>query len=217
MGISLLEARGLEVRAGLRPLATLDFSLFAGEILRLEGPSGSGKSTALRILARLTPAEWNRLTFQGRDAKLIPAPLWRRDVLYMSPSSPLGHGTVEEAMARPYGFKARDRAFSAAEARAGLEALGLEREVWTAPVAQLSSGQRQRVALARGLLVRPQVLLADEAVSHLDEDTAQASLAAVARALQAGMALVWVSHGRGVPDGPTKTLRLSPRMETSAS
>lgn len=208
MGISLLEARGLEVRAGPRRLAHLDFSLFTGEILRLDGPSGSGKSTTLRILARLLPASWTRLALDGVPAEAIPTPAWRAQVLYLSPTSPLGDGSVEDALARPFSFRGRRGAYSRDAARTGLVQMGLVPELMEAPVGQLSSGQRQRVALVRGLLLEPRVLLADEPVSHLDADAAATARAAIAAAIRRGMSVVWVSHGGDLPEATTKTLRL---------
>lgn len=156
--------------------------LFGGVTVRLEerklvvldGSSGSGKSTLLRQLAGLddAPGAVRRLgevTFGGREL-----PRWRAEVTLLSQDAPTLPGTVEENLRFPFRQRAgTHRAFDPEHARrlldeVGLGVIGLGRDVRT-----LSGGERHRVALVRGILWSPTVLVADEPLGGLDTEAAE--------------------------------------------
>jgi len=138
----------------------------AGELVTLLGPSGCGKTTTLRMIAGLEMATTGRILIGGVDVTTLPAT--DRDVTMVFQSYALfPHMTVEQNVA--YGLlaskvtkpEARERAL------AGLELVGLDGYGARLP-SELSGGQQQRVAVARALVLQPQVLLFDEPLSNLD-------------------------------------------------
>ncbi len=145
----------------------------AGSCVAIEGPSGGGKSTLLRQITALawTPGATRRLDGEAYEGVQLPA--WRARVTLMAQDASMIAGTLRDNLALPFSMRAgRERPFSEAEAvrllaEVGLERLPLEREVRT-----LSGGERHRVALVRGLLWDPPVLVVDEPLAGLDPESA---------------------------------------------
>ncbi len=200
----------------------------AGCSVFLHGPSGSGKSTLLGLLAgvllpsrgqiRLLGTDWAALSGARRDA-------FRADhVGYIFQQfNLLPYLSVLDNVLLPCRFSAlrRQRADAAAgSARAGAEALlqrvGLGRALWERPAARLSVGQQQRVAAARALLGRPELVIADEPTSALDaalRDSFMALLLQLCR--DAGSTLVFVSHDERLAVQFDTTLALAQINRTS--
>ena len=173
----LLTVRGL-TRPGLEPAS---FDIAAGECLALSGPSGAGKSLLLRAIADLDPNDGElSLERQSRDA--MPAPAWRRLVAYLPAESGWWAETVGAHFA------------DWPAARPLIEALGLPPDCRDWPVARLSTGERQRLALARALAPEPRVLLLDEPTSALDPETRDEAEALIGAHLAAGGGVLWVTH-----------------------
>lgn len=159
-------------------LANVSLEVRAGECLAITGPSGRGKSTLLRVAAGLDPAfsgtRWlapsARLTMVFQDPRLLP---WRT--------------TLEQLrLCRPAGG---DAAICAA-----LGAVGVLEAASKFP-AQLSVGMQRRVALARALVVEPDVLILDEAFASLDAATAEVVRAVVqAECQRRALAVVMATH-----------------------
>ena len=168
-------------------LQRLSFGPFAlavadGECVAIAGPSGAGKSVFLRMIADLDAhAGAARLDDVGRDA--ISAPQWRRLVTYVAAES----GWWADRVAAHF-------ADVLEPARALLPALNLPAEALDWPVARLSSGERQRLALIRALVQEPRALLLDEPTAALDPDATAAVEAVLRRVLQRGASIVLVSH-----------------------
>ncbi len=172
----------LQIRELLLPLlGPVTLSLAAGECLCVTGPSGSGKTLFLRALADLDPHE-GEVYLQDVPAHTIAPPQWRRQVGLLPPESSWWLRT-----ARAH-FPAQWPAEPAAR-------LGLDEAVLDRPVARLSSGERQRLALLRLLANRPHVLLLDEPTANLDADNTQRVEALIAGYRQQHpAAVIWVSH-----------------------
>jgi len=154
-----------------------------GACAAITGPSGSGKSLFLRMIADLDPNE-GEIWLNGRERASMPAPEWRKQVSYVSAESGWWADTVIEH----FPGSPRD-AIEILSAR-----LGLRDELIDAPVTQLSTGEKQRLALMRAMLPNPPVLLLDEPTGPLDE----ASVARVETLLQermaSGMSILMVTH-----------------------
>lgn len=140
----------------------------------LEAPSGGGKSTLLRTVAGLEgPGEAERaLAGESYGARALPG--WRARVTLLAQDAPVLPGTLEDDLSFPFGHRtARGRRFDRERARELLASVGLGELPLDRATSTLSGGERHRLALARGLLWDPSVLLADEPMSGLDPDTAE--------------------------------------------
>lgn len=148
----------------LRGRLTLD----AGQILGLVGPSGSGKSLLLRAIARLDPWHASVCRMAGDTDDDTQAPAWRAAVSYVPPTPQLWGRRLVEDFDRVAGLRVhRGRAPRWERAEELLAALGLPGALERDPIS-LSTGERQRAALARALWLGPSVLLLDEPTAALD-------------------------------------------------
>ncbi|MBS0425990.1 MAG: ABC transporter ATP-binding protein [Proteobacteria bacterium] len=183
------------------------FEVRAGEAVFLHGPSGCGKSTLLSLLAGVLVADSGRVCLLGHDwAAMSGSARDRCRVAHVGyifqQFNLLPYLSVMDNVLLPCRFSARRRAQgSRAQAEALLTRMGLPAELWQRTALQLSVGQQQRVAAARALIGRPEVVIADEPTSALDEDRREAFLDVLLAACEAnGSALVFVSHDRRIAD-----------------
>ena len=172
----------LSVRDLHRPdLVDASLDVADRECVAVRGPSGSGKTLLLRAIADLDPND-GTVTVDGRSREAMPAPQWRRLVVYV-PAEP---GWWAETVGAH--FPDWPRAASL------LDAFGLPRSSHGWPIARLSTGERQRLALIRALLVRPRVLLLDEPTSGLDPDGVAAVEREILACTAGGASALWVTH-----------------------
>ncbi len=145
-----------------------DFSLRVepGEFVTLLGPSGCGKTTVLRTLAGLEDADAGEVLLDGRPISGL-APHQRRIGLVFQNYALFPHMTVFENVAYSLRIRREPDANVRAQVPAALKAVGLEQMDARLP-GQLSGGQQQRVAVARALVMQPDLLLFDEPLSNLD-------------------------------------------------
>ncbi len=175
----MLVIRGL-TRAGLEPF---DFDLADGECVSVRGPSGGGKTTLLRAIADLDPSTGD-LSLDGAARESMPAPQWRRAVCYLAAES----GWWEDGVGAH--FPDPDAACAL------LPEFGLAGEALEWPVSRLSTGERQRLALARLILIAPRVLLLDEPTSGLDPETTELVEKLLRDRLENGVSILMVTHDR---------------------
>jgi iron(III) transport system ATP-binding protein len=150
----------------------VSFAVPAGEIVVLLGPSGCGKTTTLRCVAGLEHPTAGTISIAGRvvssPAHGILLPPRLRDIGMVFQSYAVWpHMTVRQNVAYPLKHRKGGRADAARKVDEVLELVGLS-EYADRPVVALSGGQMQRVALARSIVYRPQLLLLDEPLSNLD-------------------------------------------------
>jgi putative ABC transport system ATP-binding protein len=160
-----------------------ELSLGRGTCAAITGASGSGKSLFLRMVADLDPNEgevW--LNEQARAA--MAAPAWRKQVTYVAAES----GWWADIVLQHFPHRGRDEIATLASS------LGLRAELLDAPVAQLSTGEKQRLALVRALLPAPPVLLLDEPTGPLDEESVVRVEALLRQRMAAGTSILLVTH-----------------------
>lgn len=159
---------------GRRLLDGVVVRLVESRLTVLEAPSGAGKSTLLRAVAGLEgPGEAERaLAGESYGARALPG--WRARVTLLAQDAPVLPGPLEDDLRFPFAHRsAEGRAYDRERALGLLEAVGLGELPLDRETSTLSGGERHRLALARGLLWDPPVLLADEPLSGLDPETAE--------------------------------------------
>ena len=168
--------------SGLKRLhIRVSFSLQDGECVALQGPSGVGKTLLLRSIADLDPNE-GTVELDGALREAMPAPAWRKRVTYLAAEPGWWSDTVQEH------FTAWDDALPL------VVRLGLPGDCGSWSIQRLSSGERQRLALARALMLRSRVLLLDEPTSSLDGAAAAAVETLIAERIAEGTSVLWSTH-----------------------
>lgn len=171
----------------------IDLSVDAGKLVTLLGPSGCGKTTTLRMIAGLEMATSGRISIGEMDVTTLPAT--DRDVSMVFQSYALfPHMSVLENVMYGLTFSGFDKEQSRNRALQGLELVGLKGFDGRLP-SELSGGQQQRVAVARALVLEPQVLLFDEPLSNLDAKLRRQVREDI-RAIQQdlGLTVIYVTH-----------------------
>ena len=147
-------------------LKGLDLSISPGQLVTLLGPSGCGKTTTLRLIAGLEMATQGRILIAGEDVTHLTATYRRVSMVFQSYAL-FPHMTVRENVAYGLNVKSLPKKEVAQKADEGLELVGLAGFGDRLP-SELSGGQQQRVAVARAIVLEPEVLLLDEPLSNLD-------------------------------------------------
>lgn len=185
-------------------LAIPHLAVAPGERVFLHGPSGSGKSTLLALLSGVLVARRGRVSILGQDLAVLPGR--HRDgfrvdhigILFQQ-FNLIPYLSVIENVTLPCRFSARRRASCGDDARVEasrlLGHLQIADDLHARPACELSVGQQQRVAAARALIGRPEIVIADEPTSALDAGRQRAFLDLLAAECAAGgAALLFVSH-----------------------
>jgi len=159
----------------------VSLSIKPGEIVTMGGPSGSGKTLLLRAIADLDPSV-GRAVLEGKEREEYSGPAWRRGVRFLATESAWWAARVGDHFITP-------------PTDDDLAALRLTSKVFTQEVSGLSTGERQRLALLRGLNPEPRVLLLDEPTASLDYDTTLLLETLVREQAQSlGFGVLWVCH-----------------------
>ena len=190
-----IENLSFSYAGGPRVLDSIDLKVEAGEFMAIVGQNGSGKTTlAKHIVGLLEPAS-GRVTIDGKDrAQMRPAET-AREVAYVfqNPDHQIFAATVEDEVAfgpRNFGLPDDEIKHRCDEA---LEAVGLQNERQSDPFL-LSKGERQRLAVASVLVLRPRMLILDEPTTGLDHREQLRMMALVRDLNRAGIAIVIITH-----------------------
>jgi oligopeptide transport system ATP-binding protein len=211
----LLAVRQLKVQHRLRParpwgrapvlraVDEINFNLMPGETLGLVGESGSGKSTLARALVGLHPVSAGSLRFRGQELAGLDARGWRSlrreiQMVFQDPQASLDpRMRVADIVAEPLEYLAPELGREARKqgAREVLQRVGIDTQLHARFAHELSGGQCQRVGIARALVLRPRLLICDEAVSALDVSV-QAQVIELLRSLrqETGMSMLFITH-----------------------
>lgn len=194
-------------------LAELSLQVRAGEALAVLGPSGSGKSTLLNLIAGLDKPSEGSVTVDGlRVDEMTEAGLakYRRERVGMVFQffNLLDDLTVEDNVLLPAQLAGMPRAEARSRTAELLAQLGIDRHVRAFP-GRLSGGERQRVAVARALMNRPPLLLADEPTGALDSASAADVRELLTELNRAGQTILLVTHDTALAAScATRTIEL---------
>jgi oligopeptide transport system ATP-binding protein len=184
----------------------VSFSIAPGSTLGLIGASGSGKSSIARCILQLLKQDAGKISFDGRDiatmtARQLMSTRRRMQIVFQEPSASLSpRRTIAQILLEPLQhFSIGEPSDRIEKVRQTLQTVGLNHDVLQRFPHQFSSGQQQRIAIARALVTSPDLLIADEAVSSLDVSV-QAQILQLIKSLQQthGIAFLFISHDLGV-------------------
>lgn len=178
-------------------LNQVDFTIQSGEMVFLTGPSGAGKSTLLKLLALIEQPSAGSIMVRGKNiAQIKPRdiPEYRSNlgIVFQSPNL-LMDRTVFENVALPLTIRGLLTHSITKRVHAALERVGLLSAQHLLP-AQLSGGQQQRVGLARAIVHKPMLLLADEPTGNLDPDMSRDVMTLFSDLNRLGMTILIATH-----------------------
>lgn len=184
----------------LHVLNDINLEVAKGEVVVVCGPSGSGKSTLIRCINRLEPIQQGDLVVDNmnvHDKKINMTPI-RAEIGFIFQSFNLyPHMTaLENATIAPMKVRKISKKEAEELGRETLTRVGLEDRINNYPE-QLSGGQQQRVAIARGLCMRPKIMLFDEPTSALDPEMINEVLDVMRDLANEGMTMMVVTHEMG--------------------
>ena len=194
---------------GLQALSDVSFEIDAGEMVFITGHSGAGKSTLFRLLSAIERPTSGSIVVNGQNLAALrksAIPYLRRNFgLVFQDQKLLFDRTVLDNVLLPLAIVGLPAKEADRRARAALDKVGLLGRERANPIA-LSGGEQQRLAIARAVVNRPAILLADEPTANLDADSAAAILEIFGAFHQVGVTLVIATHD------PQWMARLSPRV-----
>jgi peptide/nickel transport system ATP-binding protein len=201
-GLTKVFGRGLST---VRAVDDVSFSIAPGSLTTVVGESGSGKSTLARLILRLIPPTSGRIVLDGKDVTELGNRelhgYWRQvQAVFQDPFSAFNQFfTVRRLLARSRRLIDVDEAALEERIHLAMAQVGLaDKEVLGKYPHQLSGGQRQRVMIARALMMRPVLLIADEATSMLDASL-RANILNVLTDLRrdTGLTILFITHDIG--------------------
>ena len=182
-------------------LSDVSFEMEAGELVFLTGHSGAGKSTLLRLVGLLERPSRGQVIVAGRNLATLPRrkiPFHRRQVgMIFQDHRLLPDRSVFENVALPLVVAGLGHHEIGRRVRAALDQVGLLKRERALPVA-LSGGEQQRVGIARAVVARPPLVLADEPTGNLDPDLSREIFDLFERFHQVGVTLMIATHDLGL-------------------
>lgn len=208
--MSILEVRHLkkyfDTKAGvLHAVDDVSFSIEKGETLGIVGESGCGKSTLGRTIQHLLPATDGTILFKGRDVTNLSKKegkdfMKEVQMIFQDPYASLNpRMTVKQIIMEPLLIDGMKKKEAQDEARAMMETVGLDARFENAYPNELDGGRRQRIGIARALILKPEFVICDEPVSALDVSI-QAQILNLMQDLQEqlGLTYIFVTHDLSV-------------------
>ena len=193
-------------------LTDINLSVARGEMLYLAGPSGAGKSTLLKLIAAIERPSSGSIIVNGQDVGRMPSaalPFLRRSLgLILQQQRLLADRSVLANVMLPLLVSGNARAAAEERARTALAKVGLQSKAACLPLS-LSGGEQQRVSIARAIVNRPQIILADEPTANLDRVSARRVIDALNAFNAAGVTCIISTHDQEVLDKASRILYLN--------
>jgi len=196
-------------------LRDVSLNIGKGELVFLAGPSGAGKSTLLKMIAAIERPSSGRVTVNGQDIgklKRAGVPFLRRNLgLILQQQRLLTDRTILANVMLSLLVTGASKSQAEQRARAALDKVGLLDRANANPM-ELSGGEQQRVAVARAIVNRPQIILADEPTANLDRVAADRVLDALRAFHSVGVTCMISTHDEQVLDSAARVIRLEQGM-----
>ena len=192
-------------------LAHLNFRVARGEMVFLTGHSGAGKSSLLRLIMRLEKPSRGRVVVAGHDIAQLHAsqvPFYRRQIgVVFQDHQLLFDRSVFHNVSLPLEIQGVEPREAARRVRAALDKVGLLHREKALPI-ELSGGEQQRVGIARAVVNKPALLLADEPTGNLDTKTSIEIMTLFEEIQAAGNTVVIVTHEEDIAAHARRVVRL---------
>ena len=192
-------------------LRDISLTIAKGELVYLAGPSGAGKSTLLKMIAAMERPTSGKVLVNGQDIgalKRAGIPFLRRNLgLIFQEQRLLNDRSVLANVMMPLLVTGAPRAAAEQRARAALDKVGLLDRADAQPLA-LSGGEQQRVSIARAIVNRPQIILADEPTANLDRASASKVIDALHAFHSVGVTCLISSHDEQILDAAARVIHL---------
>ena len=192
-------------------LQEVSFDIAKGELVYLAGPSGAGKSTLLKMIAAIERPTAGAVLVNGQDIGKLRregVPFLRRNLgLIFQQQKLLNDRHILANTMMPLLVIGASKGEAEQRARAALDKVGLLDRAKALPL-ELSGGEQQRVSIARAIVNRPQIILADEPTANLDRASADKVLDALRAFNRAGVTCLISTHDEIVLDGAARVLHL---------
>jgi cell division transport system ATP-binding protein len=186
---------------GLEALRSVSFAIDTGELAFVTGPSGAGKSTLLKLIPAIERPTSGSVVVNGQNVGALKRgaiPYLRRNLgLVFQDHKLLYDRSVFDNVMLPLSFGALAPRDAARRVRAALDKVGLLERERANPI-QLSGGEQQRLAIARAVVNRPAVLVADEPTANLDEESARRIVDILLSFHQVGVTLIVATHDQAL-------------------
>ncbi|MEQ1583071.1 MAG: cell division ATP-binding protein FtsE [Candidatus Nitrotoga sp.] len=186
---------------GYEALKNVSFEIAEGEMIFLTGHSGAGKSTLLKLIAAIERPNSGSIVVKGQNVSSIKGgalPYLRRNLgLIFQDHKILFDRSVFDNVMLPLQICGFDHRESAKRVRAALDKVGLLKREKNNPIG-LSGGEQQRLCIARAIVNRPSILLADEPTGNLDKDYASDIMGIFKSFHQVGVTLLISSHDESI-------------------
>ncbi|MBK6632591.1 MAG: cell division ATP-binding protein FtsE [Betaproteobacteria bacterium] len=196
---------------GITALADLTLSIESGEMVILSGHSGAGKSTLLKLIPAIERPTQGMVIVNGQNVsalKRAAVPYLRRNLgVIFQDQKLLYDRSVFNNVMLPLAIAGVPPRDAGRRVRAALDKVGLLDREKAMPVA-LSGGEQQRLAIARAVVARPSILVADEPTAHLDDDTARDIVAVFRSFNQVGVTVLVATHHEAL-FAPNMTRRIT--------
>ena len=186
---------------GEEALRGVSFAVEAGELVFITGRSGAGKSTLLKLIPAIERPSSGSVIVNGQNVgalKRAAIPYLRRNVgLVFQDQKLLYDRTVYDNVMLPLSFSAQPPKEAARRTRAALDKVGLSGREQANPI-QLSGGEQQRLAIARAVVNRPAILIADEPTANLDAEAARRIVDIFVEFNRVGVTVLLATHDHGL-------------------
>lgn len=203
---TVLEAQGLSKSYGrIQAMIDVSFGIHPGEVVGLVGDNGAGKSTLIKVLSGATTPDSGEIRLKGRPVRFRdPAEARGQGIetvyqdlslaphLSIADNLFLGREVIRQGVGRLFGFL--DRKEMMERAQQILDELHVTVRSMKAPIAELSGGQRQAVAVARAVLWGESMIILDEPTNHLGVEEVEMVLQLIRRVKARGIPVVFISH-----------------------
>lgn len=170
----------------------LSINIKSGDFISIVGPSGSGKSTFLKLCSHLYSPSKGKIFFKGKDLMDFNPTDLRKSICYCFQTPYLFGKDVMDNITFP--FKFRNMPIDIDKISDLFNLFSMDKDFLHKEITNLSGGEKQRIALIRSLIFKPEILLLDEVTSALDVDNTKIVEDVINKLNKAGMTILWITH-----------------------